>query len=109
MSEIISSPRKPSTEPTPVLFIRPSSGWMAINLRELWQFRELIYFLTWRDVKVRYKQTALGAAWAIIQPFLTMIVFTLVFNRMAKITTGDIPYPLFSYVGLLPWVCSPRR
>ncbi|MFM8322217.1 MAG: ABC transporter permease [Chloroflexota bacterium] len=86
-----------------VLFIRPSRGWMAINLRELWQFRELIYFLTWRDIKVRYKQTALGAAWAIIQPFFTMVVFTIFFGRMAKVPSDNVPYPIFSYVGLLPW------
>jgi len=103
MSQIATTHPKPAAETAPVLFIRPSSGWMAINLRELWQFRELIYFLTWRDVKVRYKQTALGAAWAIIQPFITMVVFTLIFNRMAKVDSGNIPYPIFSYVGLLPW------
>ncbi len=102
MSQIAATHSKPG-ESAPVLFIRPSSGWMAINLRELWQFRELIYFLTWRDVKVRFKQTALGAAWAIIQPFITMVVFTLIFNRMAKVDSGSIPYPIFSYVGLLPW------
>jgi lipopolysaccharide transport system permease protein len=89
--------------PEQVLLIRPSSGWMAINLRELWQFRELIFFLTWRDVKVRYKQTALGAAWAIIQPLFTMVVFTLLFNRLARIDSDGIPYPIFSFVGLLPW------
>src|SRR5512138_1711163 len=101
MSQIVSTRSKPAVEP--VLFIRPSSGWSALNLRELWAFRELIYFLTWRDIKVRYKQTALGAAWAIIQPFFTMVVFTLIFNRMAKVSSDNIPYPIFSYVGLLPW------
>jgi lipopolysaccharide transport system permease protein len=86
-----------------VLFIRPSSGWSALNLKELWLFRELVYFLTWRDVKVRYKQTALGAAWAILQPFLTMVVFTIFFGRLAKVPSDDVPYPIFSYTALLPW------
>jgi lipopolysaccharide transport system permease protein len=87
----------------PVLFIRPSRGWSSINLPELWRFRELIYFLIWRDVKVRYKQTALGAAWAILQPFLTMVVFTIFFGKLAKVPSDDIPYPIFSYTALLPW------
>ena len=87
----------------PVLFIRPSRGWSSINLRELWRFRELIYFLIWRDVKVRYKQTALGASWAILQPFLTMVVFTIFFGNLAKVPSDDIPYPIFSYTALLPW------
>jgi lipopolysaccharide transport system permease protein len=86
-----------------VTYIRPSSGWAAVNLKELWTFRELIYFLTWRDVKVRYKQTALGAAWAILQPVLTMVVFTIFFGKMAKVDTNGIPYPIFSYTALLPW------
>lgn len=86
-----------------VLFIRPSSGWSALNLKELWHFRELIYFLTWRDVKVRYKQTALGAAWAILQPFMTMVVFTIFFGRLAKVPSDNVPYPIFSYTALLPW------
>src|SRR5512139_332023 len=86
-----------------VLFIRPSSGWSALNLKELWLFRELVYFLTWRDVKVRYKQTALGAAWAILQPFLTMVVFSIFFGRLAKVPSDGVPYPIFSYTGLLPW------
>jgi lipopolysaccharide transport system permease protein len=86
-----------------VLFIRPSRGWSAINLKEIWHFRELIYFLIWRDVKVRYKQTALGAAWAIIQPFLTMVVFTVFFGKLAKVPSDNVPYPIFSYTGLLPW------
>lgn len=86
-----------------VLFIRPSSGWSALNLKELWHFRELVYFLTWRDVKVRYKQTALGAAWAILQPFLTMVVFTIFFGRLAKVPSDNVPYPIFAYTALLPW------
>jgi lipopolysaccharide transport system permease protein len=88
----------PYLEPTtrPVLRIKPSKGWVSINLHELWEYRELLYFLTWRDVKVRYKQTALGVAWAIIQPFSTMVVFSLFFGRLAKIPSDGIPYPIFS-------------
>src|SRR6476619_7453704 len=84
-------------------FIRPATGWQLINVRELWRFRELLYFLTWRDVKVRYKQTMLGAAWAVLQPAMWMIVFTIFFSRMAKVQTGDVPYPVFAYLGFLPW------
>ena len=86
-----------------VLFLRPSRGWSALNLRDLWRYRELIYFLIWRDIKVRYKQTALGAAWAIIQPFFTMIVFTIFFGRLAGVPSDNVPYPIFSYTALLPW------
>jgi lipopolysaccharide transport system permease protein len=87
----------------PVTIIRPSKGWIPVNLRELWQYRELLYFLTWRDVKVRYKQTALGIAWAIIQPFFTMVVFSLFFGRLAQVPSDEIPYPIFSYAALVPW------
>jgi len=86
-----------------VLRIQPSHGWTSLGLRELWAYRELLYFLTWRDVKVRYKQTALGAAWAVIQPFFTMVVFSLFFGRLAKIGSDGIPYPIFSYAALVPW------
>jgi lipopolysaccharide transport system permease protein len=86
-----------------VTYLRPSSGWSALNLRDLWNYRELIYFLIWRDIKVRYKQTALGAAWAIIQPFFTMIVFTIFFGRLAGVPSEGVPYPIFSYTALLPW------
>lgn len=87
----------------PIVSIRPSGKWSAIDLTALWAHRELLYFLTWRDVKVRYKQTVLGAAWAIIQPLFTMLIFTLFFNKIAGIKSGEIPYPLFAYAGLLPW------
>ena len=87
----------------PVTRIRPSSGWVSLQLGELWEYRELLYFLTWRDIKVRYKQTALGAAWAILQPFLTMIVFTIVFGKLAKLPSDDVPYPILVFVALLPW------
>jgi lipopolysaccharide transport system permease protein len=87
----------------PVTIIRPSRGWISLNLRDLWEYRELLYFLTWRDVKVRYKQTLLGAAWAIIQPFFTMVVFSLFFGKLAHMPSDDIPYPIFSYAALVPW------
>lgn len=86
-----------------VLHIRPSSGWLSLNLRELWEYRELLYFLIWRDIKVRYKQTMLGASWAIMQPFFTMVVFSLFFGRMAKIPSDGVPYPIFSFAALVPW------
>jgi lipopolysaccharide transport system permease protein len=85
------------------LTIRPPKGWASLGLRELWEYRELLYFLTWRDVKVRYKQTALGAAWAVIQPFFMMIVFSLFFGRLGRIPSDGIPYPVFTYCALLPW------
>ena len=83
--------------------IEPGKGWISLGLRDLWQYRELLFFLAWRDIKVRYKQTALGAAWAVIQPLFTMLVFTLFFGRLAKVPSDGIPYPLFSYSALLPW------
>jgi lipopolysaccharide transport system permease protein len=83
--------------------IRPSSGWRALDLKELWQYRELTWFLALRDIQVRYKQTALGVAWAVLQPLLTMFVFTIIFGMLAKVPSDGIPYPLFALVGLLPW------
>lgn len=83
--------------------IVPSRGWTSLNLPELWRYRELIFFLTWRDIKVRYKQTALGAAWAVIQPLVTMIVFTLIFGRVAHLPSDGVPYPVFVFAALLPW------
>jgi homopolymeric O-antigen transport system permease protein len=88
----------------PLFRIEPSKGWVSLKLHELWEYRELLYFLIWRDIKVRYKQTALGAAWAIIQPVFTMVVFSLFFGRLAKIPSDGIPYPIFSYAALLPWM-----
>ena len=87
----------------PVLRIERSHGWVALDLRELWEYRELLYFLTWRDIKVRYKQTVLGAAWAIIQPVLTMVVFSLFFGKLAQVPSDGIPYPVFSFAALVPW------
>lgn len=83
--------------------IRPSRGWVPINFAELWRYRELLFFLVWRDIKVRYKQTVLGAAWAIIQPFFTMLVFSLFFGKLGKIPSDGIPYPIFAYAALVPW------
>src|SRR5687767_2304964 len=89
----------------PLVVIEPSRAWVALNLRDLWAYRELLYFLTWRDVKVRYKQTFLGVAWAIMQPLFTMLIFSLLFGRLGGMDarTGGIPYPVFAYAGLLPW------
>jgi len=98
--------RNPSfvaTEPLPVSFIEPAQSWTSVGLKELWEYRELLYFLTWRDIKVRYKQTALGAAWAIIQPVFMMMVFSLFFGRFAKVPSDGIPYPVFVFCALLPW------
>lgn len=83
--------------------IVPTKGWVALRLKELWAYRELLYFLVWRDVKVRYKQTALGAIWAILQPVFTMVVFSLFFGRLGKIPSDGLPYPLFSFAALVPW------
>ncbi len=83
--------------------IEASKGWVSLNFGELWSYRELLYFLVWRDIKIRYKQTLLGASWAIIQPFLTMVVFSLFFGKLAKIPSDGIPYPIFSFAALVPW------
>lgn len=86
-----------------VTLIHPSRGLVSLKLAELWEYRELLYFLTWRDIKVRYKQTVIGAAWAIIQPFFAMVVFSIFFGQLAKIPSDGIPYPIFAYCALLPW------
>ena len=90
------------TEPN-TIYIRPTSGFAALNLGDLWHFRELILFMIWRDIKVRYKQTLLGALWAVIQPVMTMLVFNFLFNNIAKVSSDGIPYPIFSFTALLPW------
>jgi lipopolysaccharide transport system permease protein len=102
-SEVRPAARDEASPVAPLVVIEPSKSWSALNLRELWSYRELLYFLIWRDVKVRYKQTALGAAWAILQPLFMMGVFSLFFGRVGSISTGQIPYPLFAFVGLVPW------
>jgi lipopolysaccharide transport system permease protein len=88
----------------PMMRIAPPSGWWAIPLGELWNYRELLYFFVWRDIKIRYKQTAIGAAWAVLQPFLTMLIFSLFFGRLAHIPSQGLPYPIFYYSALLPWM-----
>ena len=88
---------------TTVVYLRPLKGWAALNLKDLWVYRELVYFMTWRDIKVRYKQAVLGVSWAILQPILTMVIFSLIFGNLAKMPSDGIPYPLFSFAGLLPW------
>lgn len=90
-------------EREPTVVIQPRRGLLDLDLKALWQYRELLYFLVWRDIKVRYKQTAIGASWAILQPVLNMIVFTIVFGRLAKLDSDGLPYPIFAYAGLLPW------
>ncbi len=92
----------PSLPIIPTIY-EPSHGWLSLRLREVWEYRELLVFLTWRDIKVRYAQAALGAAWAILQPLLTMVIFSVVFGKFAKLPSDGIPYPAFSYVALLPW------
>src|SRR5512135_3827571 len=86
-----------------VIRIQPSHGWVVPEFRALWEYRELLYFLVWRDVKVRYKQTALGVAWIVLQPVLSVIVFTFLFGGLLKVPSGDIPYPVFVLAALLPW------
>lgn len=93
----------PSSSCRPHLVLRASRGWVSINWRELWEYRELLYFLVWRDLKVRYKQTIVGASWAIIQPVCMMIVFSVVFGKLAKLPSQGLPYPVFNYSALLPW------
>lgn len=107
------SPHDPTTPSGPVAaaqtvtpyvtYLRPSSGWQLINFAELWHFRDLLYFLAWRDVKVRYKQTVLGVAWAVLQPAMMMVIFTILFSMVTDTYKGEVPYPLFALTGLLPW------
>ncbi|MCC7117856.1 MAG: ABC transporter permease [Anaerolineales bacterium] len=92
------TPHEPHT-----VYIRPSKGLSSLNLRDLWIYRELIYFMVWRDIKVKYKQTLLGMAWAVVQPVMTMLVFTFLFDKVAKLPTEGVPYPVFSFTALLPW------
>ena len=97
-----------TTAPTilqqPTLRIEAPSGWIHVDFKELWEARELLYFFVWRDVKIRYKQTAIGAAWAVLQPLMTMLVFSLFFGKLAKIPSHGLPYPIFYYSALLPWM-----
>ncbi len=93
----------PKITTKPVLVLTPARSWLALNLGDLWRYRELLLFLTWRDIAVRYKQTLLGAAWAILQPFLTMVIFSVIFGQLAKLPSEGFPYPIFTYTALLPW------
>lgn len=102
-SLIVEAQAEPTGAAAPTIRNEPSRGWRVINFQELWQYNELLYFLAWRDIKVRYKQTVLGAAWAVIQPFLTMVVFSLFFGKLANMPSDGIPYPLFAYAALVPW------
>lgn len=96
----ISSPHSASE---PLITIKPQRGWVSLDLGDLWRYRELLLLLTWRDIKVRYAQTVLGATWAILQPLLTMLIFSVIFGQLAKLPSDGIPYPIFTYVALLPW------
>ena len=95
-------PIRPSTDAETLLVLQPESGWRSLGLSELWQARELVYFLTWRDLKVRYKQTVLGASWAILQPFGAMVVFSVIFGQLLGVPSDDVPYPVFSLAALVP-------
>ncbi|HKS08332.1 MAG TPA: ABC transporter permease [Pyrinomonadaceae bacterium] len=103
MSTAISDAQNLAGEDLPTLLITPPNRWIPLQLSELWEYRELLYFLIWRDIKVRYKQTALGAAWAVIQPLFMMLVFSLFFGRLAKLPSDGIPYPVFTLCALIPW------
>jgi lipopolysaccharide transport system permease protein len=91
------------TEPIPVTYLRPNTGWLAVDFKELWRYRELIFFLTWRDIKVRYKQAVLGVFWALLQPILTVLIFTVIFGILLQTPSQGLPYPLFALTALLPW------
>jgi len=106
IKENISGPpsEKDSLRQAPLIRIQHAKGWFTLKLSELWEYRELIYFFIWRDIKVRYKQSVLGAAWAIIQPFFSMVVFTIFFGKLAKMPSDGIPYPIFSFAALVPWM-----
>ena len=104
MSIAATTSASPTLAKPPVLRIAPVAHWWALPFGELWDYRELLYFFIWRDIKVRYKQTAIGAAWAVLQPFLTMLVFSLFFGKLAHIPSQGLPYPIFYYCALLPWM-----
>jgi lipopolysaccharide transport system permease protein len=93
-----------STLREPTVVIQPGKGLFHLDLDAVWQYRELLYFLIWRDIKVRYKQTVIGGAWAILQPLMTMLIFTVIFGNFVKIPSDGLPYPVFAYAGLLPWI-----
>jgi lipopolysaccharide transport system permease protein len=107
-SPLVEAPEAPAAgpdvgQPVSTTIIEPSRGWVPIDFGEIWAYREVLYFLVWRDIKVRYRQTLMGAAWAIIQPFMTMVVFTVFFGRLAKMPSDGAPYPVFAFAALVPW------
>src|SRR6202142_1981946 len=104
MSTLSTAVRPAGLVPAPVLRIEPPTRGWVLPFAELWEYRELLYFFVWRDIKVRYKQTAIGAAWAVLQPFLTMLIFSLFFGKLAHIPSEGLPYPIFYYSALLPWM-----
>ncbi len=93
----------PSSKVYPVIRIEPSRGWISLKLTDVWEYRELLGIFVWRDLKVRYRQTVMGALWAVVQPFLTMVIFSVFFGRLAGVPSDQIPYPIFSYAALVPW------
>jgi lipopolysaccharide transport system permease protein len=95
-------------DPPPTITIEPTRRWASLQLGALWEYRELLYFLVWRDLKVRYKQTVLGAAWIVLQPVVSMVVFSVLFGGLLGVSSGDVPYPVFVYAGLLPWTYFAR-
>jgi len=103
MGKLSASASADLVSPEAHFVIEPARGWAALDLEEMWKYRELLFFLTWRDIKLRYRQTALGVAWAILQPLLAMIIFSVIFGELAKLPSGGIPYPIFTYTALLPW------
>lgn len=108
MADLTANPQTPAlvaenSSHAQVFHIEPSRGWVSLRLRDVWEYRELLYFLVWRDVKVRYKQTLLGGAWAIVQPLLTMVVFSVFFGQLAKLPSEGVPYPIFTFAALVPW------
>ena len=103
MSSVVSNQNFARSSPLSTFRIAPSRGWVSLKVGEIWDYRELLYFLIWRDIKVRYKQTVLGASWAIIQPLMTMVVFSVFFGGLAKIPSDGVPYPIFAFAALVPW------
>jgi len=103
MSETVAYLVQETSSRKPMIEVKPKDGFVQLDLREIWQYKELLYFLVWRDVKVRYKQTAIGIAWVLLQPLLTMIIFTVIFGLFAKLPSEGLPYPVFVYVAVLPW------
>jgi lipopolysaccharide transport system permease protein len=103
LNEELTHMNKTEGENIPFIRIEPSSGWTALKLNELWEYRELLGIFVWRDLKVRYRQTVIGALWAVVQPFLTMVIFSVFFGRLAGVPSDSIPYPIFSYAALVPW------